>query len=99
MSHYIVAKCKIFINCSKNFIQICKKINDCQKGNTQGIIDVKEQKWLTNVKYLRLLFNTSWVFVFCIDTYVNTILKVISINKEKEICLPNKEKKSGHGWE
>ena len=27
---------------------------DFQTRNTEGIIDVKEQIWLTNVKYLRL---------------------------------------------
>ena len=44
---------------------------------------MKEQMWLTNVKYLWLSLNTSWVLVFCVDTHVCTISKVIGINKEK----------------
>ena len=35
--------------------------------------------------------NTSWALVFCIGTHVYTISKDIGINKEKEICLSNKE--------
>ena len=41
-------------------------------------------------------FNTSWAVVFCIDTHVCTISKVIGINEEEEICLPNRETLSGH---
>ena len=43
-----------------------------------------------------LSLNTSWPLVFCIDTHVCTISKVIGINEEKEISLPNREYISGH---
>ena len=32
----------------------------------------------------------------CTDTHVCTISKVAGINKEKEICVPNKELINGH---
>ena len=35
--------------------------------------------------------NTSWAIVSCIYIHVRTILKDSGINKEKEICVPNKE--------
>ena len=57
---------------------------DCQTKSTWGIIDVKEQIWPTNLKYLWLSLNISWPFLISIDTYVCTISNVISINKEKE---------------
>ena len=38
------------MNCRKNFIGIVKMKYDCQTWNTEGIIDVKEWIWLTNVK-------------------------------------------------
>ena len=41
-------------------------------------------------EYLWLSPNSSWALVFCIDTNVCTISKVIDINKEQEICLPNR---------
>ena len=47
--------------------------------------------WLTNVKYLWLLPNTSWTLVSCIDIHVCTVSKVISIKRNKVIYLPNKE--------
>ena len=52
--------------------------------------------WLTSVEYFGLTFNTSWPLVFCIDMHVCTISKVVAIKKEKEICLSDKEYKSGH---
>ena len=36
-------------------------------------------------------FNISQALVFCTDTHVCTISKVIGINEEKEICLPGTE--------
>ena len=36
-------------------LQKKNKNYDCQTWNTKGSIDVKEQTWQTNVKYLRLL--------------------------------------------
>ena len=54
------------------------------------MIDVNEQIWLINVKYLWLSPDTSWALVFCTDINMYTISKVISVNIEKEICLPNK---------
>ena len=36
-------------------------------------------------EYLWLTLHTSWPLVFCIDTHVCTVSKVISINKEKEM--------------
>ena len=35
--------------------------------------------------------DTSWVLVLCIHGCEHTISKVICMNKEKEICLPNRE--------
>ena len=49
----MAAKYAISMNCSRNFIGIWKE-NDCQTVNTKGIINVKEQIWLTIVKYFRL---------------------------------------------
>ena len=57
-------------------------------------MNVKQHIWLTNVKYLWLSLNTSCILIFCIDTHVCTVIKVIGINKEKEICLLNIQ--SGH---
>ena len=48
------AKCEIFMDCSENFISICKKKYNWQTWDTKGIIDVKEEIWFTNIKYLRL---------------------------------------------
>ena len=73
-----------------------------QKGNmtsrqdTEGIIDMKEHIWNTNIKYLRLSLNTSWALVFCVHTFWCTISKVVGKNKKIDICLPNKEYISGH---
>ena len=35
----------------------------------------------------------------CIDTHVWTVPKVVGKNKEKEICLLNKEYTNCHWWE
>ena len=43
-----------------------------------------------------LSLNPSGALVFFIDTYVCTISDVTGINKEKSICLPTKEYRSGH---
>ena len=67
-----------------------------KQGILKEIIDVKEQIWLANIDCLWLLLNTSWLLVFYVDTHWCTISKVIDVNKEKEICLPNKEYISGH---
>ena len=64
--------------------------------NISEIIDVKEKIWLTNIKYLWLSLNTSWPLVFCIDTHLFTISNAIGINKENEICQPNRENISDH---
>ena len=46
---------------------------------------MNEQIWLTDAKYLWLSLNSSWVF--CIDTCVYTISKVIGMNGEnKYVC-------------
>ena len=55
--------------------------------NNEGIIDVKEQVWPTNVKYLWLSLNSSWGLLFCIDACVSILSKVISINMEKEMSV------------
>ena len=39
---------------------------------------------------------TSWALVFCIDADVCAVSKVISINEEKEMCLPTREYICGH---
>ena len=41
------------MNSSKNFIGIFKTKFDYQTWNTKGIIDVKEQIYLTYIKYFR----------------------------------------------
>ena len=41
----------------------------------------------------------SWTLVFYIYTQICTISKDIGINKEKELCLPNKEAISSYGCE
>ena len=72
------------------------KINMTSKQRLhKGGIDVKAKILLTNLKYLWLSLNTLWVVVFCIDTNVYTISEGNGINKEKEICLQNKEYISG----
>ena len=45
------AKCKIFMNYSKNFIAVKKQIW-LTNSNILEIIDVKQQIWLRTVKYL-----------------------------------------------
>ena len=60
---------------------------------------MKEYTRLTNIKYLWLSLKTSFVLVFYIYTHVCTISKVIGINEEKVICLPNMEYKSGQRLE
>ena len=52
MKYKYGTKCDIFMNCSKK--AFTKTNYDCQTWNTEWSIDVKEQRWLTNVKYLRL---------------------------------------------
>ena len=59
---------------------------------------MKEQIWLPDVKYLGLSLNTLLLLVFGIDMHRCTITRVIGINKEIELCLPNKEYISGHIW-
>ena len=50
---------------NKNSIGICKKKrNYYQTRNILGIIDVKDQIWYTNVKYVWLSLNISWALVF-----------------------------------
>ena len=46
--------------------------------NIEKMIDVKDQIWLTNVKFLWLSLNTSKPLVFCIDTNVCRISKVMA---------------------
>ena len=87
----MAAKCEAFMNYSKYFKGFYKNKYDCQMWNTKGIIDVKEQIWLTDVKYLRLSTHHRYYTNAC------TVSQVISINKKtKQICLPNKEYISGY---
>ena len=51
---------------------------------------MKEQIWFTNVKYLRLLAEHFMGISICMYTHVCTISKDIGMNKEREICLPNR---------
>ena len=44
---------------------------------------MNELIWFKNVTYLWLLLNASWALVFCMDTHVCTISKVIGINDGK----------------
>ena len=67
-----------------------------RQGILKESIDVKEQIWLLVGKYFGLSLNTSWAFLFCIDTYVFTITKVIGLQKKRGICLPNREYICGH---
>ena len=54
---------------------------DCQTLNTKGVIDVKEQIWLINVKYLRLSILHGHY------THLGTVFKVIGINAENRMSL------------
>ena len=45
---YMTTECEMFVNCSKNFIDIEKKKQTNMTVNTKGVIDVKEQVLLTN---------------------------------------------------
>ena len=73
--------------------------HSCQRKVWLPNVNVKEQMWNTNVKYLRLstehFLGIGNLYRY---TYV-TILKVAGISKENEICLPNKESVSGHRCE
>ena len=51
----MAARCKLFINFCKLFLNKY----DWQTKNTREVIDVKEEIWITNVKYFCLSFNTS----------------------------------------
>ena len=51
----MAAKCQTFMIRMKASKAYTKHEYDCQTWNTKGSIDVKEQIWLANVKYLRLL--------------------------------------------
>ena len=55
------------------------------------VIDVKEQTWLTNLKYLRL--STEY---FMGIIYMCTMSKVNGIYTENKICLSNKEYIGSH---
>ena len=52
MKKKYVCQCEMFMNCGKK--AFAKTKCDCQTRNTKGIIDVKEEMCLTNVRYLRL---------------------------------------------
>ena len=39
----MAAKCEMFVNCSRNFIGICKHKYDFKTWNTKGNGDVKEK--------------------------------------------------------
>ena len=81
---------KCFMKYSKNFKGIARNKYDSSKWNTKGIIDVKEQIWFTNVKYLKLSALYGHYMHACIFS------KVICINAENKVCLPNKEYISVH---
>ena len=68
----MVTKCGMIMNCSKNFM------GNCKTWNTKGIIDVKVQIWLTNVKYLSVILTLHG------HIHVFTISKDIGINREKK---------------
>ena len=79
----MATQCEMFMNYSKNFKGICKKKYkyDCQTWNTKGTINVKEQIWLTNVKYLRL--STLYGHY----THMCTVSNVIGISAETQfVC-------------
>ena len=42
------------MNWNKTFIVIAENKYNCQTWSAKGIIDVKKQIWVTDVKYLRL---------------------------------------------
>ena len=55
-----------------------------------------EGKMAYKCKIFVAVTYTSWALFFCIGRHVCTLSKVIFINKEREICLPNKKYLSGH---
>ena len=81
------ANVKFFMNCIKNFVGICKnktKQNkyDYQTLNTKCIIDMEEQKWCINVKYMRLsTLHFMGIGILYIFTYLYNfnLVKCLSI--------------------
>ena len=61
-----------------------------KQGILQVIRDVKEKNMAGKLNFCDSLNNLQ-VLVFCVDTQMCRISKAISLNKENEICLPNKE--------
>ena len=83
----MAARCELFVNCSKNFTDICKI----------------KQIWLTNKEYLRdheyerakmaykcKIFEAVNLILQGHYTDVCTVSKVIVINTENKICMSNK---------
>ena len=59
---------------------------------------MKEQIWFTNIKYLWL--NEHFTGISILHRYMCIqVSKIIGINKEREICLPNKENIGDHRLE
>ena len=68
-----------------NFSKISWQLKQVWLLNEEYLGDqnLKEQIQLTNVEYLWLSHKMSWTLVFCVDTHMCTISKVIGINEEK----------------
>ena len=93
-------KCEIFMNCSNNFIGICKKLKQLWLPNMECLKNQRcEGTNMASKNIWGCQFNTSWTLVFCLYKHVCTISKGIGINKEEEICLPNKESIIVHSCE
>ena len=60
---------------------------------------MKDQIWLTNVKYLRCQPELFMGFSILYRYTCDTISKDTGINKEKETCQPSKESIMGHRCE
>ena len=86
---------KIFLNCSKKFIGICKK-KQIWMPNKEYLRDHRGGR--TNMAYKCKQFKTVNLTCYGHYTHVCRVSRVIGINTENKICLPNKEYISGHWW-
>ena len=79
----MVAKCKMFMNCSKNIIANCKM----QLPKREYLGDHRYER--TNMGYKCKIFETVNIRLGGILD-MSIVSKVIGVNTENEICLPNK---------
>ena len=87
----MAVKCEMFLNGNKNLIGICKTNMAAKKEYRR---DRRCER--TNMANKCKLFEAVNLTLHGHYTHVCTVSKVVVINTENKICLPNKEYKNVH---